>query len=665
MKLSLPLILLVILTGLLVGGGCSYVEKIKDGKTAYERKRYYQASEMLQDEYRSAGGNMDKMSIAYLIGESNLKFGDIETAAGWFKVAYEGGYGPTALVRYADCLKQMEMYTEAAQIYLQVGQEIQDRARFAREVAICRQARDWKEDATYSPYVIEPLSQINTPVSEYAAFPLGTNEIAFTSDREESTGDFLYAWSGEDFSDVYKANLGNGNVEVYRDNVNLEDNEGTLVISPDGDKMVFCRCFSRDDYDLHCKLLISYQEGSGWSSPEVMSFIQDGINYRHPTFNDSSDVLIFSANIEESTNDYDLYMSRLDEEVWGEPQSLGSRINSQSREGFPFLYKDTLYFSSDYASMGGLDIYSSYVMPNGQWSPRQNLKAPINSGADDFAFVINKYFSPNDSVLQSGYFTSNRGGGMGKDDLYKFEKRKYFPEKEPEPEEEFVYEIELDLRIFQRQYEDPEDPDSKVIMRIPLGDASITVEEDGVPFAETASNQYGILSLDLNPDKTYDFFVSHPGFFTNELVFSTRDLPIDSTVRVQKFEERLLLEKIFLDKEITLENIYYDLDESFIREDAKPTLDRLAEVLKLNPQIKIELSSHTDCRDTDEYNMTLSQARAQSAVDYLVESGVSRDRMVAQGYGETINRVDCECEECTEEEHQANRRTSFKVLEEG
>lgn len=656
-----PVKLFVILL-LLVSGSCTFTEKIKDGRTAFERKRYFQAAEMLQIEYENARTNADRINIAYLIGESNLKFGNFAGAADWFKIAYEGGYGTAALSSYAACLKQSEKYEEAAANYVKAGEEIGDRVKYRREMAICLQAAEWRNEAIYSPYVVKNLG-MNSAASDYAAIPLSSDEIAFTSDREVSTGDYKYAWSGNDFSDIFLADLRQNNVTPYGgDMINIDENEGTITISPDGSKMVFCRCFSREDYDAHCKLLISEKAGDSWSKPVILPFVKDGTNYRQPAFSEDGSILIFSANIEEETNDYDLYMSQLVDGNWGQPVSLGPSINTQAREGFPFMYHDTLYFSSNAGGMGGLDIYKTWILPEGRWETPINLRAPINSGADDFAYVINRYFTVSDSILEQGYFSSNRQGGRGSDDIYVFEKRKYHPVK-PEPEEVFEYEIVLDLRVFQRQYEDPDDPNSKVVMRIPLSDARISIIEDGVAYQETVSNQYGIMTVDLNPQKEYEFFVSHDGFFNNELFFSTRDLKIDSSKRVQKYEERILLDKIFYDKEIVLENIYYDLDESFIREDAKPTLDSLANLLKLNPQIKIQLSSHTDCRATEEYNLTLSQARAQSAVDYLISEGIASERMTAKGYGETQLAINCVCEECTEEQHQANRRTTFKVVE--
>ena len=641
---------------------CSYTEKIRDGRTAFERKRYFQASEMLQDEFNLARSNIDRMNIAFLIGESNLKFGNFEEASKWFKTAYEGGYGSSALAAYANCLKQLEQYEEAASTYVKVGAEIGDRVKYRREIATCLQAVDWREAEKYSPYVVRNLG-VNSIASDYAPVPLSSGEIAFTSDRDQSVGDYKYAWSGNDFSDLFVANLNQNKISPFEgENINLDENEGTMAISPDGTKMVFCRCFSREDYDAHCKLLLSEKSGESWTKPEILSFVKDGINYRQPTFNKDGSALFFSANLDEATSDYDLYMSQFVDENWEQPTTLGGRINTPGREAFPQLFEDTLYFSSNYGGMGGLDIYKSYILPNGQWAPPLNLMAPINSGADDFAFVVDPFFTATDSILEQGYFSSNRKGGMGADDIYEYSKQKYY-EKREEPEEAFEYEIVLDLRVFQRKYENEKDPNSKVLMRVPLSEAKITVREDGVGFEETRSNQYGMLSLNLNPNKEYEFFVSHDGFFNNDLVFSTRDLVIDSTKKVQKYEEKILLEKIFYDLEIVLENIYYDLDESFIRDDAKPTLDTLADLLVLNPQINVQLSSHTDCRADDDYNIRLSQDRAQSAVEYLISKGISSDRLVAKGYGETVLAVDCVCEQCSEEQHQANRRTTFKVIE--
>ncbi|MBK8505107.1 MAG: tetratricopeptide repeat protein [Saprospiraceae bacterium] len=345
-------IVVALLIFTIVGVSCTFTEKIRDGRTAFERKRYFQASEMLMSEFEVSRSNLDRMNIAYLIGESNMKFGAFEEAARWYKIAYEGGYGPSALSAYANGLKQLERYEDAASSFAKVGDEIGDRVKYRREIANCLQAVEWRNDAIYTPYVIENL-KLNSNASDYAPVPVSTNEIAFTSDREMSTGEYIYAWSGNDFSDLFIADLRQNSVKQYGgEQINIDGNEGTVAFSPDGTKMVFCRCFSREDYDAHCKLMISEKNDLAWSKPVILPFIKDGINYRHPTFSQDGTMLVFSANIDEATNDYDLYLSRFVDNNWEQPQSLGVRVNSQRREGFPFLHGDTLYFSSDFAGMG-------------------------------------------------------------------------------------------------------------------------------------------------------------------------------------------------------------------------------------------------------------------------------------------------------------------------
>ena len=368
----------------LLAASCSYTEKVRDGKTAFERKRYYQAAEMLQDEYQGARSNIERMNIAYLIGECNLKFNNIAEATRWFKTAYEGGYGSSALVQYAACLKQSEQYEAASNAYYQAGEEIGDRVKFRREIANCLQAVDWRDEEPYSPYLVFPLA-INTRYSDYAPAPVSASKVVFTSDRPDSKGEYTYAWTGNEFVDLFVGDVQTSQVNTFEESFNTEDNEGTAAFSKDGDKVVFCRCSHGSEYDVHCKLYYSEKDDGRWAKPEMMPFSQDGINYRQPTFMRGDTSVVFAADIDGSTNDYDLYVSMLVEGEWQTPISLGSRINSQSREAFPFIHEDTLYFSSDFGGMGGLDIYKTYIMRNGQWAPRINLMAPINSGAADSA----------------------------------------------------------------------------------------------------------------------------------------------------------------------------------------------------------------------------------------------------------------------------------------
>ena len=176
-------------------------------------------------------------------------------------------------------------------------------------------------------------------------------------------------------------------------------------------------------------------------------------------------------------------------------------------------------------------------------------------------------------------------------------------------------------------------------------------------------NEEGNYSILLDDNTEYAFTASKSGFLTNAARFSSAGIGRDPALEEQVYELEVVLDKIYLNKEIILENIYYDFDKWDIREDAKPTLNALAENLRLNPSIRIQLASHTDCRGNDAYNLELSQKRAQSAVDYLIAAGIDALRLSPKGFGETQPSVDCLCTRCTEEQHQANRRTTFAIVE--
>ena len=211
-------------------------------------------------------------------------------------------------------------------------------------------------------------------------------------------------------------------------------------------------------------------------------------------------------------------------------------------------------------------------------------------------------------------------------------------------------------------FEDPADPNSKVLGRkpIPEADLSINFQEQNL---EVKTDEEGKYLLEMEPGLFYEFLAAKENFLRNSGDFSSEGLVKDPNNPEQTYELEIELEQIFINKEIVLENIYYDFNEDYIRDDAKPTLDELAAILDLNPEITIEMSSHTDCRGSGPFNMDLSQRRAQSAVDYLVTKGIEKTRLEARGYGKTVPNNDCICARCTEEEHQENRRTAFKILQ--
>ena len=656
-------ILTSFLTITILIGACTYTQKVKDGDFAYDRKQYAVAVDLLQKEYKKEKSRVEKGKKAFLLGESYRMLNKPASAADWYKNAYDNGYGVDALREYAFSLKAMEQYGEAMQAFKDLGIEIGSPYEYRREIAACKVAQGWKEEKA-KEFVVEP-ADFNTHGADYAPAIYKDRTLVFTSDRSAATGDVTYKWTGNKFSDLFVADIQTHSVEPFDDQINSPYNEGTAVFNNDFSEVYFTRCFGDKKEDNFCKLMVSKRSGDGWTVPAALGFLQEGVNYGHPAISADGKLLYFSCNSNEGWGGYDIWVSERTTEGWGEPKLMGRTINTTGNEKFPKVDGDTLYFSSDFhPGMGGLDIFKTWKMANGAWVPVQNLKPPLNSGSDDFGLVIDYQAPKKGEVLQAGFFTSNRPDGTGNDDIYKFEKRPVPPEPEKTEIPLADYKLILEGYVLEKIYAEPGNPDSKVLGRKPLEAADVKVIFNKKTKNFTVAED-GFFTFELEENMDYIFLGSKNGYLTSEEKFSTVGIGKDPNNPVQTFEVEIVLDRIFINKEIVLEDIYYDFDKWDIRSDAQPTLNKLARNLELNPSIRIELSSHTDCRGNDRYNQDLSQKRAQSAVDYLVSKGIAAGRLSARGFGESVPKSDCLCNRCSEDEHQLNRRTAFKILEGG
>ncbi len=645
-------------------GSCNFTQKIRDGKTAYEQKQYAVATKMLKKEYSKAKTRIEKGKIAYMLAESYKATNQSDSAIDWYEIAFNNQYGIDALKEYAYALKRAERYEEAQQAFKDLGIEIGSPYEYRREIRACEIAAGWKEIKT--PEYNVSLTEFNSGNADYAPVLYKDHQLVITSDRPRSTGDDTYNWTGNAFSDLFLVDLNTNTVENFSSGINTEDNEGTVAFNQDYSEVFFTRCFGGKKEDSYCKLMVSKSNGNSWSTPEVLPFIKNDINYGHPTLSADGKSLYFSCNDPDGWGGFDIYEVQRDQNgLWGEPKLMSRSINTPGNEKFPHIDADTLYFASDYhPGMGGLDIFKTYRLSNGSWAPVYNLKPPINTGSDDFGYIVDYQAPKGKDILQIGYFTSTRDQGIGNDDIYRFEKVVPPPAPPVEVPEEIVYKMFLDGYVLEKIYEEPNNPNSRVLGRKPLDSAKVVIRF-GQQKKEVIVDEDGLFTLELDENTDYDFLGSKEDYLNNKARFSTKGIGKDPNNPVMRYEVELVLDKIFLDREIRLENIYYDFDEWFIREDAKPTLNELAENLALNPNIRIQLSSHTDCRGNTRYNEQLSQKRAQSAVDYLISKGIDPVRLEAVGYGENQLEIDCVCTRCTEEEHQANRRTTFKILDKG
>ena len=662
-------LLIFILPLALLTNSCSFTYKIKSGEEAYEVKQYAVAVEMLQEEYNSTPSEEQRAYLAFLAGKSYDMMNQPEDASDWYARSIDAGAGASVREHYATSLRTQERYQEAIVVYEELMGEFGQESQYRSAIAQCQQAMVWLDGARESPYTVE-FTSLNSPGSDYAPYMLNADQLVFTSDRSLQLGDAVYNWTGRGFSNIWITDLEGYNMSPFEDIFNTSDNEGTATFNRDRTEIYFSRCFTEAEGDAYCRLMYSEKIGGRWSPPEELPFIKEDINYGHPVLTKDDSTLIYSADDPEGAGGYDLYFARRSADgSWSEPQSMGARINSEGDEKFPTLHEDTLYFSSDFLpGMGGLDIFRTYIGSNGNWTNPYNLKPPLNSGWDDFSFVVDTFNENRGDVLQSGYFCSSRAGGAGSDDIYGFVKRK--PEEpvvadaeEDVPLEDLVdYQLFLAIKVSEPVFEDPEDPNSKRNGTRALSGARVIIGE-GADMRTLRTDENGFMVIEIQYDKLYNVQARFRGFLTQRLDVDASEVERDPDEPVKTINREIVLEPIFRGVEIVLENIYYDLDKWDIRDDAKPSLNELAKILKDNPGIRIQLGSHTDCRADDDYNMDLSQKRAQSAVDYLIDNGINPSRLAAVGYGETQFAVDCECSECTEDEHQANRRTTFKVVQ--
>lgn len=645
---------------------CTYVQKIKDGTTAFERKQFKKAITMLKSEYKREKSRIEKGKLAFYLGESYKFTNQSDEAIQWYLTAYDNSYGTEALEEYAYALKRTQQYAEAIQAFKDLGFEIGSPYEYKREIRNCEIAMKWLSEGAYEEYTVSKVDFNNRSADFSPSIYLG-NALVFSSDRDESMGEEAYEWTGKDYMDLFVVDLNTNDVTPFESPINTVHNEGSAVFNADFSEMYFIRCFGDENNQAFCKIMMSQKDGNSWTVPRVLSFVESEVNYKSPAISSDGNTLYFAANHPDGWGGYDIYESQRMPEGWDIPKLLSRNVNTIGNELFPTIDEDTLYFSSDFhAGMGGLDIFRVHKRDNGEWTSTFNLKAPINSGADDFNYVVDYRASIIDpKVIHKGYFTSTRDDGDGLDDIYAFERRvppPPPPKDTTQEEPEIIYTMILNGYVLEKIYENADDPNSKVLGRKPLDGADIQITINGK--SETIKvGEDGFFSIKLEEDTDYDFFATKEGYLNNDERFSTKGISKDSNNPNQEFEIEIELDKIFKNKEIVLENIFYDFDEDYIRNDAKPTLNELADLLSQNPDVKIELASHTDCRGNANYNQDLSARRAQSAVNYLVSAGIANDRLSARGYGKAAPAVDCICARCSEEQHQANRRTTFKIID--
>ncbi|MEO6168080.1 MAG: OmpA family protein [Chitinophagales bacterium] len=655
---SYPVSLLI--TYLFFFSSCLITKQTKTGETLFAEKQYTLAADLLKSEFNKESDPSLKAKKAFMIGECYRLSSETEPAEQWYKTSFDLNGESRAQYLYAQMLKSNEKYTEASATFSEYLKDspFDDEAR--SEVEACNLAQQWK--IAPSSITVTGVDALNSPAYDYAPVHYGKNGLVFTSDRSDAAGNNIYGWTGEKFSDLFtstKDEKGNFSAPVaFSEALNSPFNEGAACFSKDFSECYFTRCGSNQTLNDYCKIYFTYRTDDSWSEPQVVPIFNDSTNVSQPFLTADGKELYISADVDGGYGGKDLYVLTKTAEGWGEPLNLGPNVNTTGDEAFPCLTDDgTLYFASNgQMGMGGLDLYMASRIKN-QWGNIQNLKAPINSGADDLAIIFDKV-NPKDQykIKSQGYFVSNRPGGKGHDDIFHFTEEKVK-----------VYLVSGD--VVEKIFEIENNPNSRVTGFAPMDGIDVTInvmDEKGNTVPKTQqvlkADKNGAFRFKAEVEKIYRLTAAKTDYFSksetaNTIGFTSIDKDtVTATVRI-------VLDRIYKNVQVNLSNIYYDYNKANIREDAAKVLDTLLVLLNENPAVQVEIGSHTDSRGKDPYNLRLSQARAQSVVDYLVVKGIDPLRLTAKGYGETQPVNECvNGVKCTEEQFQENRRTTFKVL---
>lgn len=490
---------------------------------------------------------------------------------------------------------------------------------------------------------------INSEYSDYGS-SFFDSKLVFASARDTiGVSRKVFKWTNESFTNLYSVEVTSdgvsGKPERFARNVNSKFHESTPVFTKDGKTMYFTRNNyldgkrGRDAGKITLlKVYKATQKDGKWTDVEELPFNSNEYSVAHPALSLDEKTLYFASNMTGTIGQSDLFQVAIKEDgTYGTPVNLGPEINTEGRETFPFISEDNkLYFASDgRPGLGGLDVFVADKRSDNSFYMIQNVGEPVNSKQDDFGYII-------DSKTSTGFFTSNREGGKGYDDIYKFKELKKL----------------TCTQVLSGIVTDQETGQIVPGAKVSLLDRNFKL------LKETIADEKGFYSFDVNCGETY--YVR-----TDKEEYQTEEGKVVIPETSGKTEHSLQIEKRIkpievgtdLAKILDMPIIYFDLDKSFIRKDAAFELEKILAVMQQYPKMRIDVRSHTDSRQTHKYNEKLSESRAKSSIAWLVQNGIQTDRLTGKGYGETqlVNKC-ADGVKCTETEHQANRRSEFVIL---
>ena len=614
--------------------------KIAIADKKYKKYSYIDAIEIYE---KVANKGYKSPELFKKLGNAYYFNGDLEQSANWYKelFALTTDVEPEYYFRYSQTLKSIEKYEEANKYLALFNEKTTD----SRGLEFEKNKNYLKDIANNSDkYQIEKVT-INSKYYDFGT-SFYKDKIVFTSSRpDKALVKKVHDWTNQNFTDFYICSVNeDGSLtepENFSTTINSKFNEASAVFTKDGKTIYFTRNNflegkkGRDKgMDKERTTLIKIYKASfvdgEWTDIKELPFNSDLYSTAHPALSTDEKTLYFSSDMPGTLGGADIFKVTIENnDKYGKPENLGALINTEGRESFPFIAPDgSLYFASDgHLGLGSLDVFQSKMEDNSFQKPT-NIGKPINSSKDDFGFIIND--------KKIGYFTSNRSGGEGFDDIYKFTICTNTVEG-----------IVTDLKTKEIL------PNTTVFL----------LDENMKEVNQLITNEDAHYSFEIDCNKKYYIRAQKEEFETTEkpVIPSTKNEKIVVNLELERvifpFEIGTDLAKLF---EISL--IFFDLDKSNIRPDAAKDIQKVIEVMKEYPKIHVAIRSHTDSRQTHKYNEALSDRRAKSTMAFMIESGIEPERLTAKGFGE--NELVNECADgvyCSEEDHQKNRRSEFII----
>lgn len=631
MKKIIPILIIILFSTQI-----SVAQNLKRANHLFEKRAYLDAAALYANEEYKTKEVYEKLGDCYYYN-NNMK-----EASKWYKMLikmYEDTVDSNYYYRYAEALKGVQNFEEADK-WLQKYKEKENIT--ASNQTSTLSFFDNLNLTIKRPYIVNNVN-INSKGSDFGLVKLG-DKVIFSSTRNDGK---LYSWNKQPYLDLFEGTIDDegkiSNIVPFSKIINTKMHESSAIFSADGNTMYFTRNNfndgkkGKDEQKItHLKIYKAQLVNNEWANVTELPFSNNSYSVEHPALSPDEKTLYFASDMPGSIGSFDIYKVSINNDgTYGKPENLGPTINTELREQFPFVSnKNILYFSSKgHTGLGGLDIFKSEITTNGYTKPL-NLSNVINSSADDFAFYI-------DDVSESGYFASNRSGGVGDDDIYNFTKT----------EQSFIEGI----------------VQNKTDLNTVSGALVTLVDENETVIDEVTVGDNGVFSFEIEKNKNYIIKGVKKLFKSNSLEFNIGDkINIDKNV--------ILLLEAYEDAEtnivkdngkiqIKINPIYFNFNKWNIRKDAALELQNIVSILKKYPEMVIEIGAHTDFRGSEKYNLDLSNKRANSVREYLVSQGIPNENVKSIGYGETQPLNECIKEGiCKKEGYNLNRRCEFVIL---